>query len=114
MAINNLTESEKLFITRRRDDMTQKDMARRLGISTRRYINIEAGKEHLDGGLSVIPSVGELAEWEKAVLVRRRKGIRQEELAPILGISPAHLKAMERKKRNPAKLIDYWRARGEL
>lgn len=114
MPINRLTEAERLFIVRRRDGMKQRDMARRLGISTKRYIKIEAGKEHLDGGLSVIPEITELEACEKAVLIRRRKGITQEYLARDMQLSPTHLKAMEANKRNPTKLIQYWQTRGEL
>lgn len=113
MAIKSLTEGEQLFIVRRRADLTQKEMAVKVGVSLRRYQNIELSKDHLQGGIGELYRFGgELTDLEKSILIRRRKGMKQPKLADMMQVSLGYIKAMERGKENPKRLIDFWKAQG--
>jgi len=113
MAIRSLTEGEQLFIVRRRADLTQKEMSVKVGVSLRRYQNIELSKDHLQGGIGELYRFGgELTDLERAILIRRRKGMKQPKLAEMMRVSLGYIKAMERGKENPKRLIDFWKDQG--
>ena len=104
VSITKVKPNEYLFIKRSRLKINQIRMATQLGITRHQYSEIELGLK--------IPSfwVEELilTEVEKCILLRRRLGYKQGELANIIGVTRTWIRFMETGGRNPARLIEYW------
>ena len=104
VSVGKIYNSEYLFIKRLRLKFNQVEMAKEYGISRHLYSEIELGLK--------VPNF-----WveqfnfnyvEKCILLRRRKGWKQGQLANKLGITRTWLRLMETGGRNPARLIEYW------
>lgn len=103
---NRLTEGEKLFIYRRRNNLTQEEMASRYGITRNVYGRIERDEEK---EVSVkIPKIEHLELIEKCVLYRKQKELTQEECAESMGITRFWFNQMETGKVPIKDLVDFW------
>lgn len=87
------TASERLLIYRRRQGRTQAQEALRRGVPTSAYIKWEKGLNRIS---CPNESVHPLQDFEKCMLLRKRLGISQKELADILGRSRWWTAQMER------------------
>ncbi len=103
-----LRKSESLFITRRREGLTQTAMADKLGIMEYIYFQYENGTSEIPEGLTGLPIFAEPTALEQCVIKRRRLAMSQDELAAELGCSRFWVNQMETDKVNPGKLIKYW------
>lgn len=105
-----VTRGEKMLLERRRMFRTQLEQARILDMVKVSYIRYENDHHHNpppDREMQVEP-------YERCLLTRRRLGERQIEVAREMECSPNHLGNMERGQADPARLVEYWSARGEL
>ena len=102
----HLTHAERLTIHRRRLGMSQRQMAKRHGVSLYCYRGAEAGEV---AGIPV-PSLGQIEPFEKCFVLRLRSGQRLAEVAADMGVSINWLSAMERGKQPAEELVSYWRA----
>lgn len=111
-----LTLAEKLRVARRREQLTQAEMAAMLELPLHKYKAAEAGQEPVwadDEHHYIIPApkVGQLAVHELMYLLRRRKGWTLAELSREVGLSRNWLCDVERGKvAAPAKLLAFWDA----
>ena len=104
VSITKVKPHEYLFIDRIKRKFNQTKYASRVGCTRHQYSEIELGLK--------IPNfwVEEfiLTEVEKCILLRRRLGCKQGELANIIGVTRTWIRLMETGGRNPARLIEYW------
>lgn len=120
------TEAERLYIHRRRLELSQPEMADILGVPTYVYVEAENGDEAqvkrverarkrtgirplgrvppLEG----VKPLGRVSPLEQCVLQRRRGNITQAAVAKALGVSRLWVNRMERGLADPARLIAYW------
>lgn len=110
LSSGDLTPGERLLISRRRQDLTQAQMADALGMSLLAYRSMELGEERIPGGYK-IPKValGVLAPFEQAVILRHRSGKSQADTCADMGISKWWLRRMEiNDDCNTDRLLSYW------
>lgn len=88
-----LTPRENLLIWRRRQGLTQLQAARRLRMPHKLFHRIETGKRPAREKIEV--RVGKLQPNEICLVERRRRQLKQKELARALGITPSWLMKME-------------------
>lgn len=105
MIEEQLTLGEKLFLRRRREKISQAEMARRYSVSRYTYMNWEKNVGGID-----IPSVDlkGITPTEHFVILRRRAGISQLELAARMGIDRKTLWQMENGHLPLRQLIEFW------
>lgn len=108
--IQGLTDGEKLLIARRRSGESQETIARRHGITRNVYGRIERDDEDFRASIA-IPELGELADDEKCLLLRRRSGLTQEECAEDLGVTRFWFNQMEMGKVSCSELVKFWESR---
>lgn len=107
-----MTYPEKLLIHRRRLGMNQDDYAAHLSYhqgvkyTWRDVMDAEKGRKNL--GL-VVPACKRVAPSEWCFLQRHRRGLRQSELAVLVGCSRIWLNRMERGLEDCEKLVAYWK-----
>ncbi len=101
-----LSKGERLFIVRRRLGETQAQAAKRHNISMSLYSLWE--RDRRDATTPVVGIGDDLARFEKARILRRRKGITQIELSQRIRCSEEWVKLMERGKANGKALFEYW------
>lgn len=97
------TAPEKFLIHRKRLGETQAQAANRMRLSVHSYRVVEqkpTGRRP--------PALGSLEPWEKCLLLRRRKGMTQAELAKALGLSRWWVNLMESGRVPSAALEQYW------
>jgi len=100
-----LTAGELYFVERRRWEMNQLEMANVLEVSRSSYARVERDELELDD----IPDIGELRDVEFCVLMRRRAGMTQAEVALGMGCSRAWVNKMENAVVNCETLTRYWK-----
>lgn len=105
-----LTDSEKLYLDRRRRGLLQREEAERLGVSSTTYRNWENGS--VVPTMS-IPEISDVSCSEKYTLRRRRVNMTQAELANVLGVSRYWVGLMETGIVNCERLSEYWDGREE-
>ena len=114
MTIRNLTKAERLEVSRRRADLTQKEAAELLGIPFFRYKRMEKGDLETDGSTPSVP-VGALTQAETCRVFRRRAGYTLAELEAETGLKAKWLHRAEvGNTRNIAALVEFWRARAAV
>ena len=101
-----LTDSETLFIQRRRLGVNQAERAKQLDIPEWEYVEYEQGKQIVPSEF-IKPGMA-LGEIEKCVIKRRRNGWTQQEVADDIGCSRLWVIRMENGKANSGLLLDYW------
>lgn len=108
--ITDLSYEERLLIHRRRQDLTQAEMAKRLGVSRKTYSRLERGlKTEVRPDT---PSVEPLRDHEQCMIMRRRAGWSQEMCAEQLGVSRYWFRLMEMGQAGCEKLVGYWNENG--
>lgn len=106
IAANGMTVGERLFVDRRRKKMTQADYAATLGMKPRRYQQVESGA--IEDKEVTAPKVSKLTPTEECILLRRRHGMTQKDLAEKMQISRYWLILMEREEKPNQALLDHW------
>lgn len=97
-----VTRAEALYIDRKRRGETQEDAARRHGVRLATYLAWERGT-------SVCPVLPRaVRDIDKFVLLRRRAGVTQQQLAGQIGCSVTWLSLMERGLAPQRLLEEYW------
>jgi transcriptional regulator with XRE-family HTH domain len=99
-----LEPHERLYIHRKAIGTTQRRMAEVLGMTINFYANLELGIIHRENEL---PNY-EISKLEECILLRRRKGWFQGQLAKELGVSRTWVNRMETGKEDPEPLFKYW------
>lgn len=103
----SLTPPELLLVDRRRRDETQAQAARRLGQSVTRYSRLERGLEPVPPNVKV-PSLRQLRPNELCLVLRRRAGKTQLQVATELGRCKMWVRQMERGEVDSGELARYW------
>ena len=102
-----LSMGEKLYLLRRRRLQTQPEAARAYGVSLMVFATWE--KDRKLYGIPTPPvSLRNLQVCEACVILRRRAGMRQEDLAKKLDISLVWLVQMEQGTADLSVLADFW------
>lgn len=104
---SQLTSAERLRIGRRRQNLTQQQMAQELGMPLNTYKKAEAG-EPVDWDIPV-PSLGQLSAGESLMIRRRRTGMTIRDLAEAAGLSVGYIVEVEKDRvMAPNRLLQYW------
>lgn len=104
-----LTTGEKLFLRRRRDGLSQKAQAERLGLSLTGYGLLELDKDEAPKlADDRVPNVGVIKDHERCVIWRRRVGKKQSEVAVELDCCRMLVNQMEQGLKPCADLLQYW------
>ena len=105
-----LTFGETLFLWRRRHAWTQDQLARRWRTTWRRIRDYEHDRQlHLcPKTLADVTLVGPVLPYERCVLLRRREGLRQCDVARRIGITTFWLRLMELGEAPTKRLEEYW------
>src|SRR5688500_12368401 len=98
------TAEETVFIDRFRRGETQRQAAKRLGVSLGAYSAMELGEP----GSAKRVAIGRLKSNERCVLMRRRTGSTQLEIARDLGCCRWWVNRMEQGKIDCTPLCCYW------
>ncbi len=114
LKIDDIKPYEFLFIKRHRQKLNQEKMGRKLRLTRRDYSLLELGilppeffeKDIIDFYVKEVALTG----VEKCILLRKRCGWDQSQLAKELGVSRLWINCMENARRNSARLIEYWRS----
>ncbi len=104
VSITKVKPHEYLFIDRIKRKFNQTEYASRVGCTRHQYSEIELGSKYPNFWVKQF----NFNYVEKCILLRRRKGWKQGQLANKLGITRTWLRLMETGGRNPARLIEYW------
>ena len=104
VSITKVEPREYLFIDRIKRKLNQTQYASRMGCTRHQYSEIELGLRLPWFWVEKLI----LTEVEKCILLRRREGLKQGQLANIIGITRTWVRLMETGGRNPARLIEYW------
>jgi len=106
ISLTKIKAHEFLFIDRITRKLNQTKYASKHGCTRHEYSEIELGLKLPNFWVEKL----NLTEVEKCILLRRRKGLKQGQLAEILDVSRNWIRLMETGGRNPARLIEYWRS----
>lgn len=99
-----LTQAECLLLERRRRGESQTRAARRYRIPVSRYVAWERGTREITKPVSeIVPT-----PCEKCVVLRKRSGKAQKEIAAEMRRSRMWVVLMERGDANPTELLRYW------
>lgn len=104
--LEELSYEERLLIYRKRENLTQNEMAGRFGVSRKTYSRLENAvkiKKRPD-----VPSVWPLRNHEQCFIMRRRSGWSQEMCADLIGISRYWYRLMEMGQVGDDKLVRFW------
>lgn len=101
-----LSKGEKALIFRRRNYISQKEMAERLGMKRRVYSEAE-NSNSLDISGDVV-YVGDLEPNEICLILRRRKQMTQRECAEKMGITRFWYNQMEKGVAPSYRLEEFW------
>ena len=105
-----LTNEEKLFLRRRRLELTQVEMAQRLRISVGEYISMEKGRIDVTGGaLTLVRLLGNKVEPNEQCLVERRRcSMSLQEVAEDMERCQWWVNQMELGTAPVGELKEYW------
>lgn len=107
-----LTDRERVYLWRRRNGLRQEDLAKRSGIHPDTLGERERGASGRIGGVPLaVKKRLKPKPWELAVIMRRRKGWSQPELAKRLGVTKPTIIAWEKGRWGWTRLADYWAIR---
>ena len=102
-----LTEAEKLMLGRRRQGLTQGQMAELHGVPRNTWCEWESGRETVPANVRVA-SLGKITAAERCLIMRLRSGERQVDIAQALRVCAYTIRKMEQGKVNCQMLLDYW------
>ena len=105
------THGELLLVWRKREEKSQSELAAQFRVTRNCWGRWERGTNV--PGVSAPIEFKDVAEHEKCMLLRRREGITQGDLAKTIGVSRWWLNQMESGKADPARLITYWENQDE-
>ena len=100
----DITRAERLLLDRRRRGEDQAAAARRLGVGIVLYKDWERGRRRFPRRVAL----GKLRRWEELMLLRRRAGLTQGELASALGCTRRWVVLMESGRAPIRVLEEYW------
>jgi DNA-binding XRE family transcriptional regulator len=106
MAKLTLSQGEQLIIFRRRNNITQDEMANSYELDRNTYGRIERDVER---NPRVDIKISDIENFEICFIFRRRSGLTQAECAAKIGISRVWLHEMETGQSNCKRLLTYWR-----
>lgn len=104
--VRELTVGEHFLIWRRRQDITQEEAGKMLGISRDDYGELERSKATRT--TRELPHIGDLYAYEICFIFRRRSGWTIPMCAEQAGVSRYWYNLMELGKASPERLIEYW------
>ena len=104
---SNLTNGEKLFVSRRRAGYTQAEEADARDITLAAYRLVEADSPSAEFDIAA-PAIGKLLDYEACTILRRRDDLTLDEMSKRVGLSKFLLCQIERGKANPTTLVDFW------
>ena len=99
-----LTKSEKLYLNRKRNNLTQAQMAHKCGVGLTKYSAMELGLIEVEFKVYDLKPT----KVEEFVLLRRRKGKTQTDLASELGYTKAWINKIEKGLAKTDLLERYW------
>ncbi len=102
----HLSEAERIYIHRRRLQLTQAQMAAKLGLAHHHYSAYENGLE--SPPKKIVPKKSSPTDLEECVIARRRENLTQVDMAALLDCSRLWVNKMESGNANPGLLLDYW------
>jgi len=103
--IEDLTAGERLFLQRRRLGEDQKTAAKKHGVGFIHYGQSERINRFFP---KHIEPITEVKDYEWCVIVRRRKKLKQRELAEELKVCKLWLLKMETGQIQATRLVQYW------
>lgn len=103
--VSDLTQGERLVIDRRRRNMTQRQAAKRHGMTLYRYRRCEMDESE---AMPPIPAIGRLKLYEELRVLRVREGATVHNVAEDMGISRWWVTQMEAGKAPCDRLAEYW------
>lgn len=104
MLEEDLTPGEKLYLWRRRKNKRVWEYARQYGVSRYAY---QRWENDLGDDIPIIKLMG-VEQAEQFVILRKRSGMTQKELAARMGISRSWLHLVEAGKVSMKQAIEFW------
>ena len=107
LTTTDLTSGERLRIKRRRENLTQADLAQQIGVPLGTYKRMEADDAP---DCWEVPSValGRLQPHEACLVMRKREGLTLDALSDKVGLSKWWLCLIEQGKAPADSLVAYW------
>jgi len=90
---SSLTSGELLLVARKRIGLSQSEMASFHGTTRTKYGKME--RDQMEPNGVKLPTIGSLATHEEAMILRRRAGHTQKEIAGEIGLSRHWVSKME-------------------
>jgi DNA-binding XRE family transcriptional regulator len=106
----DLSTGERLRVARRREGQSIGEAAAKHGVSVYAYRAWETDQASDDDPAPIV-SLGTLAPYEAAFVLRWRADMTVVDLADEIGVSPWWLTQMEKGRAPFERLVDYWRRR---
>ena len=106
IGIRDLTRGERLYIWRRRENMSQAQAAEIWGVARNEYRSWENDEAESPAG--VCPNLGVLETFESCVILRRRNNASVSDTAEAIGVSRQWLRKMEIGEAPTERLTSYW------
>jgi transcriptional regulator with XRE-family HTH domain len=107
--LGDLTRGERMRVYRRRNEITQKQFAKRYDVPTKHVAEWESGDRE---GVPNIPALGKLTPGEACYNARQRSGMTVEQVAKQLRVSRITLLKMEADRTSTTgDLVAFWTAR---
>lgn len=102
-----LSQGEAMMIWRRRQGLNIKEMAKKYGFGRNRYSSYEKMEtiQELE-----TPDVFPLADYEKCLILRKRKKWTQQECADMMGITRYWYNQMENGNEPCQCLVEFWKS----
>lgn len=107
--VGRLTNGEQLFLRRRREGLTQVEAATAHNVSRALYSLAERDLSNEVRPTKPLPT-GELLGHEKCVILRRRAGLTQQDVAAQLGVCRRTMMLMELNVISAEPLVEHWGA----
>lgn len=101
-----LTNADRMLVRRLRNGETQTQAAVRLGVTRNQYIDWELRRSSPPS--RIVPKINRLKPHERCLLLRRKAGLTQEDVAFAIGCCRYWVNLMEQGKAPVEKLVEYW------
>ena len=109
MTVNDLSIGERVYLSRRRHSLTQRDVAGILGITRRQMQELESNR--FKGSMTYLDTFARIAaihDHERCVIARRRSGKSMSEMEAGTGMSRQWIYEMETGREHCGALLNYW------
>lgn len=109
MLIEETSEAERLFLWRHRRNVPRHVAASDLGVDVETYADWEEGRQRIrqwDSAATVL--VDCVLPPEHFILLRRRAGMTQPDVARAIGCCKQHISRMERGEKSLDALQEFW------